>query len=151
MRKIELGDIGIAVLWIIVFILLFVLSSYEANAQDSELYVCRDASIVGRFEFRNIPQEWTAYWYLADGLTQEGDTLLADALTEYPDDSSGITAGMVVLGNMDYSVEIRGDVQTPMCDLQNAPMPLVVVNNSIVATGRTCTVKYPEIILVCNG
>lgn len=153
MRKLELSDIILTLLWAIVAILMVFVYVYETSAQDNELYVCRDAEIVGRFEFRNVPQSWLyeGYWYLADGAGMVGNTLVADALTEYPDDESGITAGMVVLGNMDYSVEIRGDVQTPLCELENALMPIVALNTMTVETGRTCTIKYPEIILVCAG
>lgn len=158
MRKLELSDIILTLLWAIVAILMVFVYVYETSAQDNELYVCRDAEIVGRFEFRNVPQAWVdeGYWYLADGATIEGNTLIADALTEYPDDGNGITAGMVVLGNMDYSVEIRSDVQTPSCELENAPMPIVALNSPIVAavqvvsTGTVCTVRYPDLNVVCG-
>lgn len=119
----------IIVLLIAAAITLIVLSVAPAKAADTLPTVCRDTSVEWiRYQFRNIPENWidvTGYWYVADGgnMTQSnyGNVFVADALTSYPPDASGIKPGEAVFGTMDYTIILRGDADSLPC---NMPVPV---------------------------
>jgi hypothetical protein len=159
MRRIEWGEIGLMLLLVVTFIIL--LTASRSEAQDVSISVCRDPYLESpRFEFHNMPLSWQdgseAFWYLADGATFVDGVFVADA---YPLDSDSELAGQVIVGSTDYSVEVRGDAQTPLCSVptpEPTETPQTTYSASTIAqpiasSGRTCTIKYPEIILVCNG
>lgn len=115
----------------------------QAQAADILPTVCRDMSYPAgiRYEFRNIPQNWidvTGYWYVADdgAMTQSnyGNIFVADALTSYPADASGIKAGEAVFGTPDYSFILRGTAETLPCNLpvpttpEQTPCPAWAIN-----------------------
>jgi hypothetical protein len=161
MRRIEWGTIAFIILWIVISLWMLIYNK-KVEAQDMSITVCRDTSVdTPRFEFHNLPQSWQdgtqVYWSLSDGGGFVDGVLYLDALTEYEDNPQGITAGMALVGSVDYSIEVRGDASTPDCEpvevtpeapvAQAVQQPIPVV----MSTGRTCVIKYPEIILVCNG
>lgn len=94
-------------------------------AQDNQPYVCRDPRVEWiRLEFHNLPTlpkgvSWTS---LADGGTFYDNVYVADALIDYPYNEDGITAGMVILGTTDYTFELRGDADSPACDVALSPI-----------------------------
>lgn len=154
MRKLEWRTIGLVVLWALIIILLY---NLPTQAQDSQPYVCRDTTVESpRYEFHNLPQSWQdgteVYWSLSNGGGFVEGVLVLDGLLEYEDNAQGIVAGMALVGSTDYSFELRGDASTldcePIPEPTSEPIPVVQI---VMSTGRTCVVKYPEIILVCNG
>lgn len=168
------GNFGIGLFFLI--LVLIILARQPAAAQDTAPTVCRDPRYeTVRLEFHNIPQSWqeSGWWYLADGASLYGNILVADALTGYEVNESGITAGMAIIGTADYSYELRGDADSPPCDVALSPLqeegeatpepgtpapvieyqvPVVQqpISQIVVSTGRTCTIQYPKIILVCG-
>jgi hypothetical protein len=160
MRRIEWGTIAFIILWILISLWMLIYNK-KVGAQDISITVCRDPYLESpRFEFHNMPLSWQdgseAFWYLADGATFVDGVFVADA---YPLDSDSELAGQVIVGSTDYSVEVRGDAQTPLCSVptpEPTETPQTTYSASTIAqpiasSGRTCTIKYPEIILVCNG
>lgn len=120
----------IIVLLIAAAIALIVLSITPAHAADTVPTVCRDIDYPAgiRYEFRNIPENWidvTGYWYVADdgGMTQSnyGNVFVADALTKYDPDASGIKVGEAVFGTSDNTFILRGNADTLPC---NMPVPV---------------------------
>ena len=167
MRKLDWPTIGILFLWIVVGIWMLIYS--KAEAQDNPITVCRREGYYNpiRLEFHNIPANWFVWndatapsWgYWAEGVAMgtESDVLLADALMV---DTDGYLAGTAVLVDYTDNWTLVGGENTPECDAPIEPTatpepepPVVqqVVSQAVVSTGKTCTIKYPEIILVCNG
>lgn len=108
----------LTVLWIIVLILAIV---GKVKAQDDELYVCRDYDFEWvRLEFHNIPVSWdeVGWGYVALGASQEGRTLIADALLD--DESEPYVAGQAAIFAWDGS-ELVGDANSPACEGTNRP------------------------------
>jgi hypothetical protein len=166
MRKVEWSTIGLALFWVIVIIIII---NFPARAQDNPITVCRRDGYYNpiRLEFHNIPLNWFVWndatapsWgYWAEGVAMgpEDGVLLADALTV---DTDGYSAGTAVLVDYTDNWTLVGDENTPLCDAPVEPTPTPepvppvvqqVVSQAVVSSGRTCTIKYPEIILVCNG
>ncbi len=169
MHRIKTDDTLVAIVMIIVFICV-ILNIIPTKAQDT-ITVCRDTTVeIPRFIFRGLPASWLdgseAWWSLVDGGGIVGDTYVADALTEYEDES---LIGTATIGSTDYSIEVRGDENTAVCEgvatsapiaPQNAandrvePLAVLPVSSPVVSTGRTCVVKYLKdnnVILVCEG
>lgn len=132
MRKLSCTLEGCIVLIVVITVALFSLFMIAINptkAADTLPTVCRDTSVEWiRYQFRNIPENWidvTGYWYVADGgnMTQSnyGNVFVADALTSYPPDASGIKPGEAVFGTMDYTIILRGDADSLPC---NMPVPV---------------------------
>ena len=154
----EITMLGLLLFATLVIIILGMFS--PTNAQDAPApYVCRTSYPTPRFEFHNLPTlaDGVGWGIQADGSTLIDGVWIMDALTSYPDNEQGITAGMAVLSTSDYSFELRGDAQTPSCaEIQPTPEPapaLVVrqvISQPVVSTGRTCVIQYPKIILVCS-
>lgn len=119
----------IIVLLIAAAIVLIVLSISPAKAADTVPTVCRDTSVEWiRYQFRNIPENWidvTGYWYVADDgeMTQSnyGNVFVADALTKYDLDASGIKPGEAIFGTSDNTFILRGNVDTLPCNLSVQP------------------------------
>lgn len=113
---------------VIILVVIMLLMNGRTNAQEPALYVCRDTSYEGgiRYEFRNLPDAWVTvdgFWYVAEGTLLDGHTLIADALTDYPADASGIKPGEAVIGNTDYSIMLKGTSDTAPCDLPPESTP----------------------------
>lgn len=156
-----------ALFWFMVFLLmmaslLMVALSYNpAKAQDIGITVCRDPYLESpRFEFHNLPAGWedgsVGWWALYEGGSFEDGVLIADA---YTDNENPDLIGTATVGSLDYSIEVRGDANTPDCatiaepTLVSASMPVVSTEATVhtMSTIRACTVKYPQIILVCRN
>ena len=171
MRKLDWPTIGMAFLWILV--ILWMLIYHKANASDDLVTVCRDAQSPTQFMF-HIPAEWNnpelpSWWALGDGYWMIDDTTIqVDALTQiesygegFPQWEQDLRVGQALVGSGDYSVIVVGDENTPFCGALveptatseptiEAPVVQQAVSQPIMNTGRTCVVKYPEIILVCH-
>jgi len=146
-------------LFSLVVFLLFVLAIFmPVNAQDAPS-VCRDTTVeTPRFLFHNLPAGWSdgsvVWWALYEGGSFENGVLVADAYTENEDAD---LIGTATVGSEDFTLELRGDASTPDCEAI-VPTPEVtpepVMQQPMVqivrSTGRMCTIKYPEIILVCQ-
>jgi len=143
---------------LLIFFFFILAMFWPVKAQDS-ISVCWDDTYpTPRFEFRNIPANWFEYdsgvtWgYWAGGVQMLDGVLIADALTE---DTDGYAEGTATLNDYDHNLTWVGDATTAPCDVPPAP-PVIptaepVITQIIMSTGRTCVVKYPEIVLVCNG
>lgn len=113
---------------LIVLSLLLIAGFIPLKADDNNIYVCRDMSLESiRLEFRNLPEEWlsdqVSWWYLADGATLKDNTLIADALVDYPVNNDDIVPGMAIIGAADYSIEIRGNADSLPCESEATPTP----------------------------
>lgn len=173
MRRIEWGDVGMAILWIIVIIIII---NFPAKAQDNIPTVCRDNNDTTLFIF-HIPSEWNnpdlpSWWAWGSFYQPINDTTIIVTASQeveiygegFPQWEQDLRVGQALVGSGDYSIILVGDANTALCDVptqsptENAPMPTVELKSAIpivpvpvVSTGRVCTIKYPEIILVCNG
>jgi len=158
MRKLDWPTIGIAFLWLIVGIWMLIYN--KAEAQDNlEVTSCYTRTDVGAvFTFSNIPDNWLneAGWYfIGDDVQLDGHTLIVTGL-QFDEGYS-----YAIVGANDYSASYTASTDlTPLCDAPIEPTttpepvpPVVqqVVSQAVVSSGKTCTIKYPEIILVCNG
>lgn len=136
---------------VLVLIGLLAILPSAARAQDVP-YVCRDPLYeTPRFEFRNLPVDLfvydndDGYWYVADGATQDGTTIIADALSQ---DRDGYLAGTATLGTDKQAFLLVGDASSPLCDATPAPTPISAKNAQVettcpaVATNRTTGQPY---------
>lgn len=178
---VEIGMLFVLmILWIILMSILLLGMVTPARAQDAALQpvICRDADYgYGSFVIR-VPSEWNnpdlaSWWVLADGFgayanPSDGVTFRADALTHVdvygegnPQWMQDLQIGDLVVGSGDYSVIVVANQTTVECDENDypvstpvPPVPTLVPTTqvqSVASTERTCTVQYPQIILVCNG
>lgn len=96
-----------------------------AKAAD-QLYACRtDRTDLVQIEFHNIqPTLGNDYWMLGDGVYVEDNVAYIQALTAYEpiggcvdcaDEINFIHNGMAIIGNQDYSIEMVGLPETPVC------------------------------------
>jgi len=153
MRKLQLGIIVLALLSIIVTSFI---TSHPAQAQEPAPYVCRADAPTIRYEFRDIPQSWLdtgGWWYIADDIELEGNILKAGGIPAAEYYSDNVYQGEAAMGDSDGSVILKGDVNTAPCDVPVGATPgsaVALVSQVVMSTNRTCTVKYPQIILVCG-
>lgn len=158
-------DRFLAVLFLIA-ILLAVLGiwfeAYQANAQsDTQVSFCQRSTEMGvAFDFSNVPDNWlTDGWYfVGDDATLNDHTITVIGLQF----DNGYAYAIV--GDNTYGENITASTEdSPNCAAQppeatNTPLPDENAANgqvepfrAIQSTGRTCVVKYPQLILVCNG
>lgn len=124
-------------------------------AQDSAgVYVCRDPRFAWvRLEFHNLPQGWVTpndsepgIWYLAAGgyLYEPERVLIVDGIE--PDsiqmNNPGAYPGLAILGLNDYSFELRGDADSPLCDPALSPLQLDEL--TIILTPQPTPQTQPE-------
>lgn len=148
---------------------------YDVHAEEDTATVCR--TVDGQFRF-HIPASWNdpdkaSWWALGDGLSMlDETTVLLDPLTSveiygegFPQWEQDLRVGQALVGSGDYSIILVGDINSSSCDVEDTPVTIseppepmpgdepqtTVSPVAVTSTGRTCTVKYPEIILVCNG
>lgn len=194
MRKLELSDIILTILWAIVAILMVFVFIYEANAQDNPRVVtvfeqgCIEALDGSHYRLR--------FYYTSDGVEKftfkMGDAIGSNAETlpytgrvktnipqsfktsaglhdkwyvEAKSEDSPYTFNLIFtndigsatlpLNTWDNTTWCEVDRYSQAKPVETAQIPIVALNSPIVAavqvvsTGRTCTVKYPQIILVC--
>lgn len=183
-RSFWLGIVALAIVVILI-------AASRASAQDS-ITVCRDPRFpTGRIEFRGMPDGWNTdpaqgWWILADGsgyypaTEHYSNTIVADVLVEgevqilgegFPEWEQNIAVGDALIGNGDYTIILKGNAESPECDVSTSPVqepgytypeptpttvpvpePVQAVPVAeVVSTGRTCVVKYlATIILVCS-
>lgn len=144
---------GILIVWIVTLALLCAEGLRHTGAQDIPApYVCRDTSVEWvRFQFHNLPtiDVHDTWGWEADGAGGDGEMWIMDAL---PD--TGTAALFTSLSDF----RLEGDANTPPCDAPAeatpeptaAPVVEQVASQPVVSTGRTCVIKYPQIILVCS-
>jgi len=155
MRKLELGNIGYVILFIIVML---IMTQRPAYAQDvssavTSCYTRTEAGAV--FTFSNIPDYWLdglGWYYVGDSAALDGHTLTVTGLQ--------FDAGYsyAIVGRADYSENVTAATDSALECGQAAPTPepipapvVQTVEQAVMSTGRTCVVKYPEIILVCGS
>lgn len=156
MRRIQEPHTLIKIVWLIALIIALAAMFYQpGEAQDAQPFVCRDTTVeTPRFVFHNLPAGWedgsVVWWALYEGGAFEDGVLVADAYTENEDVD---LIGTATVGSADYSFELRGDATTPPCERppESTSEPSAPTVQIIMRTGRTCVVKYPEIVLVCHG
>lgn len=143
------------ILSLVVFMLFLMAIFIPVEGQDIQPFVCRDTTVeTPRFLFHNLPAGWVdgsvVWWALYEGGAFEDGVLVADAYTENEDAE---LIGTATVGSADYSFELRGDATTPPCERppESTSEPSAPTVQIIMRTGRTCVVKYPEIVLVCHG
>lgn len=154
----------LVVLIILTALVMIALSFQSAAAQDMPITVCRDDTYPTlRFEFHNIPTSWFTYgsdvsWgYWAGGVEMQPGLLIADALEV---DTDGYAAGTATVNDYDNGLTWQGDAQTAACGV-STPIALETPKNTyqmannaipvaVVSSGRTCVIKYPQIVLVCS-
>lgn len=120
------------ILLVVLVLVAAILFTTPTKAADIMPTVCRDTDYPAgiRYEFRNIPENWidvTGYWYVADDgnmlQTNVSNTFVADALTSYPMDTSGIKVGEAVFSSGDSTIILRGTSDTFPCDQLSATTP----------------------------
>jgi len=146
--------------------------AYAVHAQDVPTpSVCQQADNPTQFVF-HIPPEWNnpdlpSWWALGDGYSMVDDTtIVVDALTQvesygegFPQWEQDLHPGQALVGSWDYATILVGDEKTAVCGDVATTIPPTEQNaangqvsrNQPIAVGRTCVVKYPQIVLVCNG
>lgn len=170
MRNVQQKRSVMAVVWLIAALIVLAAILYDpVHGQGDPISVCRDDTYPTlRFEFRNIPASWFIYdsgavWgYWAGGVTFDADNgaIVADPLQV---DTDGYLAGTAVVVDYDNDQTAVGDALTLPCAIvtppptQNAangrvePLRVQPISNPVVSVVHTCWIKYPQIILVCNG
>lgn len=160
MRKLDWPTIGMALLWLIVIVVMLIHN--KTKASDDVVTVCYTRTEQGAvFTFSNIPDTWleNGWYFIGDDVQLDDHALIVTGL-QFDNGYS-----YAIIGRNDYSQNVTASTDlNAVCGVvaavtpeptENAPEPLVARNNdtpaAVVSTGRTCVVKYPEIILVCNG
>lgn len=137
-----------------------------AQAQDTQISVCQKNTDAGiAFVFSNIPDTWlgdTGWYSIGDDATLDDHTITVVGL-QFDNGYS-----YAVVGDNTYGENITASTDdAPKCDekpivatmtpqaaqkrsngqVAQIPVPLA----PIASTGRTCIVKYPQVVVVCNG
>lgn len=147
---------------------------YDVHAEEDSPTVCRTSD--GQFRF-HIPASWNdpelpTWWALGDSYeTLDETTIQVEPLTNpdtygegNPNWAQSLQAGQALVGAGDYSVILVGDVNSAPCDVEGTlvttpeppePVPsdeprTAVSPVAVTSTGRTCTIHYPQIVLVCQ-
>lgn len=118
-----------ATFWGLVGLILLILAAVllvPAKAEDNRLYACRtDRPDLVEIQFHNLqPTLGDNYWLLGDGQYVVDNVAYVQALTAYEpvsgctdcvDEINYIHNGMAIVGNQDYSIEMVGLPETPIC------------------------------------
>lgn len=153
MRRIELSAICIVALWIIIILLPLAMNG-KASAQDTQVSSCYTRTDAGAvFIFSNIPDSWfgdVGWYFIGDDVKVNDHTLVVTGL-QFDNGYS-----YAIVGTNDHSeTDTAATDLTPECSKPTVPIVTPIPQpqpsiKPIESTGRTCTVKYPEIIVVCK-
>lgn len=167
--------LGMALVIALIIVLSLIYETSTVRGADEEYAtVCRQADNPTQFIF-HVPASWNnpdlpSWWALgSDYEMLDETTIRVTALQEveiygegFPQWEQDLQIGQALVGSWDYRQITTGDQNSPLCivdappatetpETPVAPRGDIPGTAEAVSTGRTCTVKYPQIILVCNG